>query len=159
MFAGTALKHGQVLQAFLDKACLRLMKIFVEVQSTHPYSFSNRVVLPPVLEFCYIQITELKEESEPFETFLIKCMIFLQSVIQCVSYSPNKSGRVVGQSTPTLEDAKGNLARQAEEIVMSLLDKQRLVVLCEILVRRYINAFNSVELALGILHKLIDLLS
>ena len=135
--AGIALERGQILQAFVDKACLRLMKIFIEVQSIHPYSFSNRTVLPPVLEFCYIQITEPVEENVPFETFFIKCMIFLQSVIQCVAYRPNKSGRVVGQST-TLEEAKGNLARQAEEIVMSLLDKQRLVVLCEILVRRYI---------------------
>lgn len=131
------LKHGQVLQAFVDKACLRLMKIFIEVQSTHPYSFSNRAVLPPVLEFCYIHITEPKEENLPFEVFLIKCMIFLQNVIECVAYRPNKSGRVVGQSTPTLEEAKGNLARQAEEILVSLLDKQRLVVLCEIIIRRY----------------------
>jgi hypothetical protein len=105
------------------------MKIFIEVQSAHPYSFRNRAVLPPVLEFCYIQITEPKDEIMPFETFLIKYMIFLQSVIQCIAYRPNKSGRVVRQSTPTLEEAKGNLARQAEETVMSLLDKQRLVVL------------------------------
>lgn len=131
----------------MDKACLRLMKIFIEVQSTHPYSFSNRTVLPLVLEFCYIQITEPKEENVHLETFLIKCMIFLQSVIQCVAYRPNKSGRVVGQSTPTLEEAKGNLARQAEEIVMSRLGKQRLVVLCEILVRRYINSLDFLELA------------
>lgn len=120
----------------MEKACLRLMKILVDVQSIHPYSFSNRTVLPPVLEYCYLQIIEAKEESTVFENFLIKCMIFVQSVVQCASYSPNKSGRVVGQSTPTIEETKGTLARQAEEIVLSLLDKQRLVVLCEILVRR-----------------------
>jgi hypothetical protein len=133
----TALKHGRILHTFLNKACLRLMKILIEVQSTHPYSFSNRDVLPPVLDFCYLQITESTEESEPFETFVIKCMFFLQSIIQCVSYRPSKSGRVVGQSTPTLEEAKGNLARQADAILMSLLDNRRLVLLCEVLVRRY----------------------
>lgn len=145
--AGTALKHGQVLHAFVDKACLKLMKIFVEVQSTHPYSFSNRVVLPSVLGFCYIQITEVKEDNVPFEPFLIKCMIFVQSVIQCGAYRPNKTGRVVGQSTTTMEETKANLARQAEEIVMSLLNKQRLVVLCEILVRRYKHALTFPGLA------------
>lgn len=156
MHAGTALKHGRILHTFLNKACLRLMKILIEVQFTHPYSFSNREVLPPVLDFCYIQITKSTEESEPFETFVIKCMFFLQSIIQCVSYRPSKSGRVVGQSTPTLEEAKGNLARQADAILMSLLDNQRLVLLCEVLVRRYVKFFQIRIHAIDLLFKYVN---
>ncbi|BBN14841.1 importin-11 [Marchantia polymorpha subsp. ruderalis] len=125
------------IREFVEKACLRLMKTLVEVQSTHPFSFSNKAVLPPVLDFCYVQVTEQSGGSTMFEHFLIKCMIFIQSVIQCASYRSHKAGRVVGASTPSLEEAKGNLAGQAEEILQSLLDKQRLVVLSEILVRRY----------------------
>ncbi|KAL2621919.1 hypothetical protein R1flu_002124 [Riccia fluitans] len=125
------------IREFVEKACLRLMKTLVEVQSTHPYSFSNKAVLPSVLEFCYIQVTERSAGASMFEHFLIKCMMFVQSVIQCPSYRSQKAGRVVGQSTPSLEEAKGNLAGQAEEILQSVLDKQRLVVLSEILVRRY----------------------
>ncbi|CAK9199162.1 unnamed protein product [Sphagnum jensenii] len=131
------LTQALVLQEFVEKACLRLMKILVEVQSTHPYSFSNLAVLPPVLEFCYAQIAEPKERRVIFEPFLIKCTIFVRSVIQCVAYRPNKAGRVVGQTTPTMEETKGTLARQAEEILLVLLGNQRLVLLCGILVRSY----------------------
>ena len=52
--AGTALECGQILHAFVEKACLRLMKIFIKVQSSHPYSFSNKNVLLLVFVFCYI---------------------------------------------------------------------------------------------------------
>jgi hypothetical protein len=138
--AGSLLTQGLVLQEFVEKACLRLMKILVEVQSTHPYSFSNLAVLPPVLEFCYAQIAEPKERSVVFEPFLIKCTIFVRSVIQCVAYRPNKAGRVVGQTTPTMEETKGTLARQAEEILLVLLGNQRLVLLCGILVRRSVGS-------------------
>lgn len=131
-------KTGAVpaIQDFVDRACLRLMKILVEVQGVHPYSFSNKRVLPPVLDFCYIQVTKQSGDSNIFEHLLIKCMLFIQSVIQCVAYRANKSGRVIGQSTQSMEETKGNLAGQAEEIIQSLLDKHRLVLLAEILVRR-----------------------
>ncbi|CAM6098378.1 unnamed protein product [Calypogeia fissa] len=125
------------IREFVEKACLRLMKTLVEVQGVHPYSFSNKSVLPLVLDFCYIQVTEQSGDSNMFEHFLIKCMLFIQSVIQCVAYRSIKSGRVVGQTTRSMEETKGNLAGQAEEILQSLLDKQRLVLLTEILVRRY----------------------
>jgi hypothetical protein len=123
------------IREFVEKACLRLMKTLVDVQGAHPYSFSNKSVLPPVLEFCFVQVTEHSDASM-FEHFVIKCMLFIQSVIQCVAYRSIKSGRVIGQTTQSMEETKGNLAGQAEVILQSLLDKQRLVLLTEILVRR-----------------------
>ena len=77
--AGTALECGQILHAFVEKACLRLMKIFIKVQSSHPYSFSNKNVLLLVFVFCYIQITKPLEENVPFQTIFVNHMIFLQN--------------------------------------------------------------------------------
>ncbi|KAJ7540520.1 hypothetical protein O6H91_10G020100 [Diphasiastrum complanatum] len=132
-----ALQQLHPLQAFVKKACMKLMKTLVEIQTAHPHSFSDKTILPVLLEFCCTTITEPKQETISFEHFLIECMIFIQNIIQCVEYRPSKTGRVLGQLTPTMEEAKANLARRAQEIISTILENKRLLVLCQILVQRY----------------------
>eukprot|EP00249_Psilotum_nudum_P007668 c20733_g1_i1 orf=1506-4013(-) len=133
----SAIQQVHAFKGFFEKACLKLMKTLVEVQKIHPYSFSDRSVIPPVLDFCYKVITEPQGYDDSFEQFLIQCMIFVQTVVQCKEYRPAEMGCVVGQATITMEERKKNLAKQAMEIVTTLLDKEHLLVLCDILVRRY----------------------
>lgn len=132
-----ALPQGHPYRVFHEKGCLKLLKTLFEVQTTHPYSFSDRTVLPPVLDFCYRMVTEPQSYGDAFEQFLIQCMVFIQTVIQCKEYKAAATGRVLGNTIATLEETKGNLAKKADEILKSLLDNKRVLLLCDILVRRY----------------------
>lgn len=134
--AGVASLQESPFHGFMEKACLKLMKTLNEMQETHPYSFSNKAVLPPVLQFCFRQVAEEKWEHDCFEQFVIQCMTFIQSVVQCTAYWPTKSGRVVGALGPSIEETKCALAKQAEETVRTLLNNEHLVVLCDVLVKR-----------------------
>ncbi|XP_057824503.2 uncharacterized protein LOC131036604 isoform X2 [Cryptomeria japonica] len=131
--------------AFADRACLKLMKVLVSVQCVHPYSFSNQNVLPSILDFCYKQITDPEPYIVSFESFLIQCMILFKSVLECKDYKSSNAGRVVGDTVVTLDQAKNNIAREAEKIVKSLMVGERVALLCNVLIRRYL-IFSSKDL-------------
>ncbi|EFJ16027.1 hypothetical protein SELMODRAFT_268640 [Selaginella moellendorffii] len=126
------------LHSFMEKALLKLMKVLVTVQNHHPFSFSSELVLPPVLNFACDQITEQKWDTDLFEPFLMRCMHCVQQVLQCKAYRPSKTGRVLGEISLTRDETKAKLARQAEQLLSSLLDKKRVLLLCETLLRRYL---------------------
>lgn len=122
---------------FTERACLKLMKVLIAIQSPHPYSFSSQYVLPPILEFCYKKITDPEAYVTSFERFLIQCMILFKSVLECKEYKSSNTGRVVGDTVITLEQTKNNIAREAEDILKSLMVNERVVLLCNVLIRRY----------------------
>ncbi|CAL5361450.1 unnamed protein product [Camellia sinensis] len=68
---------------FLKRACTKLVKVLVAVQSRHPYSFGDKSVLPPVMDFCLNKITDAEPDVMSFEQFLIQCMKLVKSVLEC----------------------------------------------------------------------------
>lgn len=139
----SALPQGHALRKFFEKSCLKLFKTLVDLQTVHPYTFSDSTILPPVLDFAYRMITEPQNFVDSFDQLLIQSMILVQTVVQCKEYAASITGRVVGPTTATLQEAKETLARKAEEILKSLLDNQRVLLLCEVLVRRYFTLTTS----------------
>jgi hypothetical protein len=120
---------------------LKLLKTLVDVQTVHPYTFIDGTILPPLLQLCYLLITEPQNYADSFEQLLIYSMIFIQTIIQCKEYTVMGTGRVLGQTNATIEEAKEALARKAEGTLKSLLDEQHILLLCDILVRRLASLY------------------
>ncbi|XP_059636926.1 uncharacterized protein LOC132279029 [Cornus florida] len=122
---------------FLKRACTKLMKILVAIQHRHPYSFSDKCILPLVIDFCLNNITNPEPDLMLFELFLIQCMSMLKSVLECKEYKPSLTGRVVGENGITLEQMRKKITSVAAGVLSSLLPSDRVVLLCNILIRRF----------------------
>ena len=112
------------------------MKVLVAVQSRHPYSFGDKSVLPPVMDFCLIKITDPGPDIMSFEQFLIQCMKLVKCVLECKEYKPSMTGRVTDESGVTFEQIKKNVSSAVAGVVTSLLPSDRVVLLCNVLIRR-----------------------
>ncbi|GFY82389.1 ARM repeat superfamily protein [Actinidia rufa] len=122
---------------FLKGACTKLMKVLVAVQSRHPYSFGDKSVLSPVMDFCLIKITDPGPDIMSFEQFLIQCMKLVKCVLECKEYKPSMTGRVTDESGVSFEQMKKNVSSAVAGVVTSLLPSERVVFLCNVLIRRY----------------------
>ncbi|BFG13727.1 hypothetical protein CerSpe_000010 [Prunus speciosa] len=122
---------------FLKRACTKLMKVLIAIQGRHPYSFSDKCVLPTVVDFCLKKITEPEPDVLSFEQFLIQCMVMVKCVLECKEYKPSLTGRVMDENVVTLEQMKKNISGAVSGVLTSLMTSERIVVLCNILIRRY----------------------
>lgn len=122
---------------FLKKSCTKLMKILVSIQKSHPYSFGDKSVLTPVIDFCLNKITDPGPDVLSFEQFLIQCMSMVKTVLECKEYKPNLTGRVMGENGVTFEQMKENMSNLVAGVLTSLLPSERVVILCNVLIRRY----------------------
>ncbi|KAL6291861.1 hypothetical protein ACE6H2_000003 [Prunus campanulata] len=122
---------------FLKRACTKLMKVLIAIQGRHPYSFSDKCVLPTVVDFCLKKITEPEPDVLSFEQFLIQCMVMVKCVLECKEYKPSLTGRVMDENVVTLEQMKKNISGAVSGVLTSLMTSERMVVLCNILIRRY----------------------
>ncbi|KAK9930777.1 hypothetical protein M0R45_018088 [Rubus argutus] len=122
---------------FLKRACTKLMKVLIAIQGRHPYSFSDKCVLPMVVDFCLQKITDPDPDVLSFEQFLIQCMVMIKSVLECKEYKPSLTGRVMDENGVTLEQMKKNISGAVSGILTSLMTSERIIVLCSILIRRY----------------------
>ncbi|GMY25532.1 importin-11 [Fagus crenata] len=122
---------------FTKRACTKLMKVLVAIQGRHPYSFGDKCVLLPVLDFCLIKITDPGPDLFSFEQFLIQCMVMVKCVLECKEYKPILSGRVMDESQITQEQIKKNISNVVGGVLISLLPNERIVLLCNVLIRRY----------------------
>ncbi|KAM7467952.1 hypothetical protein LguiB_015514 [Lonicera macranthoides] len=122
---------------FLKRACTKLLKILVTIQCRHPYSFGDKCVLPLVMDFCLNKITDPEPEAISFEQFLIQCMSMVKSVLECKEYKPSLTGRVMDENVVTLEQMKKNISSVVSGVLTSLLSSDRVMLLCNLLIRRY----------------------
>ncbi|KAM1351605.1 hypothetical protein COP2_032275 [Malus domestica] len=122
---------------FIKRACTKLMKVLIAIQGRHPYSFSDKCVLPTVVDFCLKKITDPEPDVLLFEQFLIQCMIMIKCVLECKEYKPSVTGRVMDENGVTLEQMKKNISGAVGGALTSLMTSERIVFLCNILVRRY----------------------
>ncbi|KAH9736651.1 Importin N-terminal domain-containing protein [Citrus sinensis] len=122
---------------FTKRACTKLMKVLVAIQGRHPYTFGDKCVLPSVVDFCLNKITAPEPDIFSFEQFLIQCMVLVKSVLECKEYKPSLTGRVMDDSGVTLEQMKKNISNVVGGVVSSLLPKERIILLCNVLIRRY----------------------
>lgn len=88
------------------------------------------------MDFCLNRITNPEPELGSFEQFLIQCMVMVKAVLECKEYKPSLTGRVINESGNTLEQMKKNISGAVVEILTSLLPCERVVLLCNILIRR-----------------------
>ncbi|KAK6120243.1 hypothetical protein DH2020_045934 [Rehmannia glutinosa] len=122
---------------FLKKACTKLMKILIATQQRHPYSFGDQSVLWHVVDFCLNKITNPEPDILSFEEFMIQCMSMMKAVLECKEYKPSFTGRVMGDNRVTLQEMKKNVSSSVAGVLASLLPSDRVVLLCNILIRRY----------------------
>ncbi|KAI3447803.1 hypothetical protein Pfo_004468 [Paulownia fortunei] len=122
---------------FLKKACTKLMKILIAIQHRHPYSFGDKSVLWSIVDFCLNKITNPEPEILSFEEFLIQCMSMMKSVLECKEYKPILIGRVMDDNRVTLQEMKKSVSSAVAGVLASLLPTERVVLLCNILIRRY----------------------
>lgn len=121
---------------FLKKACIKLMKILVAVQQRHPYSFGDKSVLPPVMDFCLNKIMDPGPDMLSFDQFLIQCMSMVKTVLECKEYKRRLTGRVMDGTGITYEQMKKNISNAVAGLLVSLLPGDRVVLLCNILIKR-----------------------
>ncbi|KAM5552603.1 hypothetical protein ABKV19_025032 [Rosa sericea] len=122
---------------FLKRACTKLMKVLIALQGRHPYSFSDKCVLPTVVDFCLQKITDPDPDVLSFEQFLIQCMVMIKSILECKEYKPSLTGQVMDENGVTLEQMKKNISGAVSGILTSLMTSERIIVLCNTLIRRY----------------------
>lgn len=112
------------------------MKILTAIQTRHPYSFGDQNVLPLVMDFCLNKITDSKPEIMSFDQFLIQFMSMAKIVLECKEYKPIMTGCVVNEKVITLERRKKNISGAVAGVLLSLLPNERVVLLCNVLIRR-----------------------
>ncbi|KAB5520042.1 hypothetical protein DKX38_024361 [Salix brachista] len=122
---------------FIKRACTKLMKVLVTIQGRHPYSFGDKSVLPPVMDFCLNTITDPDPYILSFEQFLIQCMVMVKCVLECKEYKLNLTGRVMDESVITIDQMKKNISNAVGGVLTSLLPSDRIIHLCNVLIRRY----------------------
>lgn len=121
---------------FIKRACTKLMKVLIVIQETHPFSFSDKSVLPLVMVFCLNKITDPEPEILSFEQFLIQCMVMVKSVLECKEYKRSLTGRVMEENGVTLEQMKRNISNAVNGVLTSLMPSDRILLLCNVLIRR-----------------------
>ncbi|KAL5540225.1 hypothetical protein UlMin_044171 [Ulmus minor] len=123
---------------FVKRACTKLMKVLVAIQERHPFSFSDKSVLPLVMVFCLNKITDPEPDVLSFEEFLIQCMVMVKSVLECKEYKRSVIGRAMDEKAiNTVEQMKKNISNAVSGVLTSLLPSDRIILLCNVLIRRY----------------------
>ncbi|XP_060202448.1 uncharacterized protein LOC132630871 isoform X2 [Lycium barbarum] len=129
--------HQPKFWDLLKRACTKLMKILVTIQQRHPYSFGDKCVLPLVMEFCLSKILDPEPHVMSFEQFMIQCMVMVKTVLEGKEYKTSLAGRVVDENRVTFEQMKQNISSTVAGLLTSLLPTDRVVLLCNVLIRRY----------------------
>lgn len=88
------------------------------------------------MDFCLNKISDPEPEAILFEQFLIQCMSMVKSVLECKEYKPSLTGRVMDENVVTLEQMKKNISSVVSGVLNSLLSSDRVVLLCNLLIRR-----------------------
>ena len=136
-FADSTFQKGQSkFWDFIKRACTKLMKVLIVIQETHPFSFSDKSVLPLVMVFCLNKITDPDPDVLSFEKFLIQCMVMVKNVLECKEYKRSVIGRVMEENGATPEQMKKNISNAVNGVLNSLMTSERVVLLCNILIRR-----------------------
>ncbi|GAQ92680.1 Nuclear transport receptor KAP120 (importin beta superfamily) [Klebsormidium nitens] len=125
------------LKKFNEKSALKLLKTINDVQATHPFSFSSKSLLFPVLDYCYRQIADVPSNGAVLDPALVQCMTIVQNVLKCVAYRESQKGRILGEREESQADLKGRLAAQAREVVHAFMSQEKLVYLCRLLIQRF----------------------
>lgn len=132
----SAFQKGSKFWDFLKRTCIKLMKVLIVIQDTHPYSFSEKNVLPPIMVFCLNKIVDPDPVVLSFEQFLIQCMVMVKSILECKEYKRSLTGRVMEENGNTPEQLKKNISIAVNGVLTSLMTSERVVLLCNVLIRR-----------------------
>jgi hypothetical protein len=95
-------------------------------------------VLLAAVDFCLNMITNPGQAVTSFEEFLIQSMVLVKSVLECKEYIPSPTGHVVNENAQplSLDERKKNFAAVASDMLKVVLSGDRVVLLCNILIRR-----------------------
>lgn len=129
--------HQPKFWDLLKRACTKLMKILVAIQQRHPYSFGDKCVLPLIMEFCLSKILDPEPHIMSFEQLMIQCMVMVKTILEGKEYKTNLTGRVVDEHRVTFEQMKQNIASTVAGLLTSVLPTDRVILLCNVLIRRY----------------------
>ncbi|KAK8946844.1 hypothetical protein KSP39_PZI007198 [Platanthera zijinensis] len=131
---------------FTKRACTKLITVLARFQSRHPYSFGDKNVLPPILEFCLNKIINPEQTLSSFDDFLIQCMILVKSTLESKEYKPSPTGHVINESGDSLEQRKRSINTAVVDMLAAVLPDDHAILLCNILIRKYF-IYTSQDLA------------
>ncbi|KAG5584745.1 hypothetical protein H5410_045179 [Solanum commersonii] len=137
--------HQPKFWDLLKRACTKLMKILVAIQQRHPYSFGDKCVLPLITEFCLSKILDPEPHIMSFEQFMIQCMVMVKTILESKEYKENLTGRVVDENRVTFEQMKQNISSTVAGLLTSLLPTDRVVLLCNVLIRSCCNQVKCIK--------------
>ncbi|KAL5219327.1 hypothetical protein ABZP36_020011 [Zizania latifolia] len=130
------------LWGYANRACIKLMKVLNIFQDRHPYSFAHVNVLPVAVDFCLTVITHPEYADKSSEDFLVQCMVLVNLVLECREYNPCRMriGHVIIETSEhtSLDQRKIKLSDAASSMVESVLPADRIILLCNVLIRRYL---------------------
>lgn len=136
-FADSSFQNGYPkFWDFIKRACTKLMKVLIAIQGRHPFSFGDKCVLPLVMNFCLNKIADPEPDILSYEKFLIQCMVMVKCVLECKEYKPSVTGRVMDENGVSLEQMKKNISNVVGGVLTTLLPSERIVLLCNVLIRR-----------------------
>ncbi|KAF3955669.1 hypothetical protein CMV_019131 [Castanea mollissima] len=87
------------------------------------------------------EVRPVKEVSpvllNAIQSFLPYYSSFQKCILECKEYKPSLSGRVMDENQITQEQIKKNISNAVGGVLTSLLPNERIVLLCNVLIRRY----------------------
>ncbi|KAK4851915.1 hypothetical protein QYF36_019408 [Acer negundo] len=104
--------------------------------ATHGTPKESLVVFMLARKLKLNKIIDPEPDIFSFEQFLIQCMVMVKSVLECKEYKPSLTGRVIDENGVTLEQRKKNISNVVGGVLTSLLPSERIVLLCNVLIRR-----------------------
>ncbi|KAK1581213.1 hypothetical protein Q3G72_004054 [Acer saccharum] len=104
--------------------------------ATHGKPKDSLVVFVLARKLKLNKITDPEPDIFSFEQFLSQCMVMVKSVLECKDYKPSLTGQVIDENGVTLEQRKKNISNVVGGVLTSLLPSERIVLLCNVLIRR-----------------------
>lgn len=88
------------------------------------------------MDFCLNKILDPGPDVFSFEKFLIQCMSLVKTILECKEYKPSLTGRVLNETGVTFEHIKKNNSNSVAGVLVSLLPADRVILLCNMLIKR-----------------------
>ncbi|CAL8468538.1 g8078 [Coccomyxa elongata] len=134
------------LQAMVDRAILKLTKIFTNLLETHPWSLLHCPVFSPLLEFLWGQIVGAPSAAELYESFYRQCMLFLHGVLKSPAYGGSSSSSLELNLAPRSQAAAlKSMSAEAKANLQAFWAGSRQHLLCVSIVEKFLP-LNAKEL-------------
>ncbi|OAY74305.1 Importin-11 [Ananas comosus] len=103
------------------------------------------------------EVWQVKEVCPAFLSAVQSFLPYLKTILECKEYKPSLTGRVINEmgDSLTLEDRKKSISAAVSGILKNILPNDRVILLCNTLIRSYISFQLLAPVVVSILHEAI----